>query len=118
MPYFSQLFLHKTYNTWGLPEGAIARLGKGEVTGNVAFSPDCTRLAVASSIGIWIYDVRPGQETELELITGHTHDVTTLAYSSDGSILASGSRDTTIRLWDAVSSKQINRRTYFITQCE
>lgn len=105
------------YTTWGLPEGAFARLGKGEVTGNVPFSPDGTRLAVASSIGIWIYDVHSEEVKELELIT-HTHDVTTLAYSPDGSILASGSRDATIRLWDAVSSKQINRRTYFITQCE
>ena len=95
------------YSTWGLPEGAFARLGKGEITGNLAFSPDGNRLAVASSIGIWIYDMRPGQETELQLITGHTHDVTTLAYSPDGRILASGSRDATIRLWNTVSSKQV-----------
>ena len=48
----------------------------------------------------WIYDVRPGQETELQLITGHTHDVATLAYSPDSEILATGSWDNTVRLWD------------------
>lgn len=46
------------YTTWGLPDGAKARLGKGKITGNIAFTPDGNRLAVASSIGIWIYDVR------------------------------------------------------------
>ena len=42
---------------WGLPEGAKARLGKGIIR-EIQYSPDGTRLAVASSIGIWIYDRR------------------------------------------------------------
>ena len=41
---------------WGLPEGAVMRLGKGAISGNIAYSPDGTRLAVSSVIGIWIYD--------------------------------------------------------------
>ena len=28
------------YTTWSLPDGAAARLGKGSITGNIAFSPD------------------------------------------------------------------------------
>ena len=39
-----------------LPEGASMRLGKGSLTGPVAYSPDGARLAVASSLGIWLYD--------------------------------------------------------------
>ena len=39
------------YTQWSLPEGAKARLGKGHITGNIAYSPDGTRLAMASSIG-------------------------------------------------------------------
>ena len=35
---------------WNLPEGAKMRLGKGEISGNIAYSPDGTRLAVASTI--------------------------------------------------------------------
>ena len=77
------------YTTWSLPDGAMARLGKGEITGNIAFSPDGNRLAVASSIGIWIYDVRPGKEKELELLTGHTGEVTFITFSPDGKTLAS-----------------------------
>ena len=40
----------------GLPEGAIARLGKGGIN-IMRFSPDGTRLAVGTDIGVWLYDV-------------------------------------------------------------
>ena len=38
-----------------LPEGAIARFGKGYPF-DFAYFRDGTRLAVGSTIGIWIYD--------------------------------------------------------------
>ena len=60
----SVLFLQNTfaedYRHWGLPTGAKARIGKGWISGNIAFSPDNNLLAVASSIGIWIYDAQTG----------------------------------------------------------
>ena len=43
-------------NTWALPEGAIARFGKGEVK-DLAFSPDGKYLAVGTWVGVWWYDV-------------------------------------------------------------
>ena len=55
---------------WHLPEGATARLGKGRISGEIAYSPDGTRLAVAGSIGIWLYDAQTGEA--LDLLTGHT----------------------------------------------
>ena len=42
--------------TWALPEGAIARLGKGDV-GDVKLSSDGTYFAVATGVGLWWYDV-------------------------------------------------------------
>ena len=87
------------YTQWGLPDGAKARLGKGGISGNVAYSPDGAQLAVASSISIWLYDTMDYQEAAL--LTGHTDWVTSVAYSPDGSTLASGSRDGTVRIWDS-----------------
>ncbi len=40
---------------WGRPEDAKARFGKGIIS-EIQYSPDGTRLAVVSSIGIWLYD--------------------------------------------------------------
>ena len=53
----------------GLPEGAIARLGKGGIS-LMRFSPDGTRLVVGTNVGVWVYDVPDGKETAL--FTGHT----------------------------------------------
>ena len=96
------------YRTWHLPDGAIARLGKGSISERdraVAFSPDGQLLAVASGIGIWLYDVATSRE--LALLTGHTRPVTLVVFSPDGTTLASGSRDATIKLWDVATNTKI-----------
>ena len=55
------------YTQWHLPEGAIARLGKGKIK-DIEFSPDGTRLAIATDIGIWVY-AAPVSYTHLTLPT-------------------------------------------------
>ena len=85
------------YQRWKLPEGALMRLGKGEIF-QIAYSPDGSRLAVAGSVGIWLFDGRDG--TELGLFTGHLYGAISLAYSQNGATLASGGGGK-IRLWDA-----------------
>lgn len=81
---------------WNLPDGAFARIGKGIVT-DIAYSPDGKHLAVATYIGVWIYDTHTG--TEKALLTVNTGNVTwEVVYSPDGQTLAVLQRD--LLLWD------------------
>ena len=91
------------YNRWQLPEGAKFRLGKGNLH-DIKYTPDGNRIAVATDIGIWIYDAQTGEE--LALLTGHTGRVTSLGFPADGRFLASGGFYGTIRLWDIDTGKQ------------
>jgi WD40 repeat protein len=73
---------------------------------SLAFSPDGKWLASGhrntNSLSLWD---RKGQGPPRELI-GHTGPVETVAFAADGMTLASGGRDTKVRLWDPVTGKQ------------
>ena len=101
---FSSNTFAQDHTQWGLPEGAKLRLDKGRIN-EIAYSPDATRLAAASSIGIWVYDVETGEA--LDLLTGHTDSVLSVSFSPDGSTLASGSMDKTVRLWNVETGNQL-----------
>ncbi len=94
----SSLCAAQEFPQLGLPDGAKLRLGNGKIT-QIQYSPDGTRLAVGTGIGIWIYDT--SNRKEAALFAAHAGVVWCLAYSPDGSVLASGSSDGTIRFWNA-----------------
>ena len=92
---------------WHLPDGAIVRLGKGllgESDRSVAFSPDGQRFAVASGIGVWLYEVTTSRALALLPTVSR---VTSVAFSPDGTMLASGSNDGDIELWDVATGTYI-----------
>ena len=77
----------ENYPQWNLPEKAKARLGKGNIS-TIQFSPDGTQLAVGSRIGVWIYDVKTGEE--IALMQNMRWAV---AYSPDGRFIAAHGGD-------------------------
>ena len=88
----------KDYRQWGLPEGAKARLGKGLIQ-DISYSPGGKRLAVGSSIGVWLYDAQTGEE--LTLLTGQKAWVWGVIFSPDGKQLAAhGNLDNRVYVWD------------------
>ena len=90
------------HTQFALPEGTKARLGKG-IVNDIKLSPDKTLLAVASSIGTWLYDANTGDE--LALLKGHTMPVSVIAFSPHGDLLVSGSYDGKLRLWNPYTHK-------------
>lgn len=93
--------LAQEYTKWNLPDGAVARFGKGWIK-SISYSADGTRLAVASSTGIWIYDADTG--VELMLLAGNEGGTGSVAFSPDGKFLASGGYGE-ILLWDVATGK-------------
>ena len=99
--------LAQDYTQWHLPEGAKMRLGKGKIN-DVKFSLDGDLLAVATDIGVWLYDAHTG--AEISLLNKKPKNVRIVVFSPDGKTLATGgrSREGAIQLWDTATGRQVS----------
>ena len=109
--YFTQLFNEKEAqfpprskerglhceDLMNLPDGAVARLGKGRLK-QVLYSPVGTRLAVQSSIGIWLYDTTTYRV--VALLAYRPDWIWSIAFSPDGRTLAAESDEGRLQLWN------------------
>lgn len=88
---------------YALPPGAIAILGKGiiaQIDKSAVISPDGSKIAVATSVGIWLHNANTMEEIAL-LQHDDMRYVECLAFSPDGNILAGGgSWWSGLSLWD------------------
>jgi len=83
--------------TWFLPDGAIARLGRGKVE-DFSVSVDSVSLVVGSRLGLWWYalpsmDAIALWETDRGLVSA-------VAFSPDDTKLAIGNWDGMVKVWD------------------
>ena len=82
---------------WALPEGAIARLGCGSVR-DMAFSQDGQSFAVASAIGLWLYELPTLSPITLwDTERGMTNSVT---FSPDNRRIVTHTCAGDLKIWD------------------
>ena len=112
--FFSVIFADN-YIRWELPEGVKFRLGKGKISNHEGyittigkgssyqFSPDSKKLAVMTSIGVWLYDVNTGKE--ISLSTGNEKRMDYNVVLSPDSQMYAIPRNRRIELWDLTTNQ-------------
>ena len=83
--------------TWALPDGAVARLGRG-CHPDFAFSPDGQALVIGNTIGLWVYDL----ETLAPIALWETERGMTfcIAISPNGKWIAACNSDEILKVLD------------------
>jgi WD40 repeat protein len=114
----------KTIKLWKVASGTELRTltAHSSWVESVSFSPDGKTLASGSAdYAINLWDLTSGRE--LRTLTGPRHSgfelrnvvefsaFVSVAFSPDGKTLGSGSKDTTIKLWDVTSGRELRTLT-------
>ncbi|MBZ0309497.1 MAG: hypothetical protein K8I82_25770 [Anaerolineae bacterium] len=85
-------------------------------TTRILFNPNGKNVVVGDGIWVWIWDVETNTVRRVEQVDvmtdevydlGHQWGITTIAYSADGSRLASAGYEGTLQVYDSVLEKEI-----------
>src|SRR5262245_61266527 len=90
------------------PREPAKRETQGEVL-CMAITVDGQTLATGTWDRVTLWNVATGKE--LYTLKGHKGGVGCVAFSPDAKVLASGSRDMTIKFWDAATGKELRTLT-------
>jgi WD40 repeat protein/serine/threonine protein kinase len=74
---------------------------------DLAFSPDDHHLAIAGSKGLLSLCRLPRQRQAFQTLAGHAKEAWCVAFSPDGSLLATGSDDHLVKLWDVRTGREL-----------
>ncbi len=98
----------KTVRVWALPEGELLHTWKqGDSVECMALSPDETRLAIGEdrhTCAVKVRDTATGAE---KLFGSHGNAITSVAFSPDGTLLASGGRQN-VGVWRVADGKLLH----------
>ncbi len=103
------------FNTWALPEGAIARFGKGRANDALAFSPDGKYLAVGTWVGVWWYDV--STLSPIALWETGRGAIDRLNFSPDGKHIIISNYDGVTKVFDVSSGICVSQTERRVTPC-
>ncbi len=98
--------------TWALPEGAIARLGRGSEP-KMAFSDDGQSLAIGTCIGLWLYDL--ATLSPVALWNAERGVIESVAFSPNGKWIAASHSGRMLKTWNVQNGTfwtQVKLETY------
>ena len=94
--------INSDVTTWELPEGAIARLGRGVIR-DITLSQHGNFFAVATHIGAWIYEL--GTMSPVALLETERGMVSKVLLSEDGQWIATSNWDCIIKVQEIETQK-------------
>ncbi|KAJ7349201.1 WD40 repeat-like protein [Mycena albidolilacea] len=99
------------WEAWsGICSRTIARTGEAGQVNRLAISPDKRLLAAAIHKKVNIYEIGSASSDPIVTLEGHSLNVTSVSFHSEGKWLVTGSEDGTIKIWDLRTSHL--HRTY------